>query len=288
MVWDVGTKCGVTGGLMGEKIAPPRPLTLAFVRHVTAPGRYTDQDGLMLQVSAGGAKSWVQRITIQGRRQDIGLGSARVITPAEARRMAARNREIARSGGNPLAPRPDRRRTDRTAPREVSVSRFALTRYQRQVAAGGNLAAIRRERALLLRMVIPLIGRVPVARVIPGDVQGVLDAAAATGPAAAEAIRRQLAALFDEAVEQGLRPDNPARSGQVSTPRRPVRITAEGDERNRRILSELPGFFARIRTSAQRPSLMCLLQFTLLSSRWASTRGSGRFLTGPGCCAARG
>ena len=38
------------------------------------PGRYSDGGGLHLFISKRGAKSWVQRITIDGRRRDVGLG----------------------------------------------------------------------------------------------------------------------------------------------------------------------------------------------------------------------
>lgn len=52
---------------MSDSDQVPKPLTLAFVRHVTVPGRYYDRDGLILTVSSSGAKNWTQRLTIQGR-----------------------------------------------------------------------------------------------------------------------------------------------------------------------------------------------------------------------------
>jgi integrase len=104
----------------------PHRLTLSFVRRVREPGRYYDQDGLILTVSKGGGKSWIQRLTIQGRRQDIGLGSAHLITPAQARRQALKNREIARAGGNPLAPQPDGRRSPRPGGIEEKYAKVPL------------------------------------------------------------------------------------------------------------------------------------------------------------------
>ena len=44
------------------------------VKALSEPGRHTDGDGLHLFISKTGGKSWVQRITIDGRRRDIGLG----------------------------------------------------------------------------------------------------------------------------------------------------------------------------------------------------------------------
>ncbi len=49
-------------------------LSATRVKALGEPGRYSDGDGLHLLISKAGAKSWVQRITIDGRRRDIGLG----------------------------------------------------------------------------------------------------------------------------------------------------------------------------------------------------------------------
>ena len=49
-------------------------LTAAEVRAITKPGRHADGGTLYLFVTPGGSKSWVQRLTIDGRRCDLGLG----------------------------------------------------------------------------------------------------------------------------------------------------------------------------------------------------------------------
>ena len=81
-------------------------LNIGFLRSVTAPGRYGDGNTLFLKV-AGGSKAWIQRLTIEGRRHDIGLGPFPVIGLAEARERAFANRVAVAHGGNPLA---DKRR----------------------------------------------------------------------------------------------------------------------------------------------------------------------------------
>lgn len=245
----------------------PRRLTLSFVRRVREPGRYYDQDGLILTVSKGGGKSWIQRLTIQGRRQDIGLGSAHLITPAQARRQALKNREIARAGGNPLAPQPDGRRSPRTEPREITFSRFTLTRHRRLIAAGLGLTRIKEERSRITRFVIPRIGRIPMARVSTEDIQEALNEIAKTNTNTADAVRRQLAIIFDEAIEARIRPDNPVRSGGITIIKKTRAVTSEGDARNRRILSKLPAFLDALRNSGRRPGIVLLMQFTLLSLR---------------------
>ena len=49
-------------------------LTARFSATVTKPGRHGDGNGLYLLVKPSGAKSWVLRTVVHGRRCDIGLG----------------------------------------------------------------------------------------------------------------------------------------------------------------------------------------------------------------------
>ena len=53
------------------------PVPSAWVRLVPVPGRYPDGNTLYLFVQRSGARSWVQRLVVDGRRRDIGLGSAK-------------------------------------------------------------------------------------------------------------------------------------------------------------------------------------------------------------------
>ena len=48
-------------------------LSAAFVKSAPV-GRHIDGHGLMLVVQASGTRSWIQRIVIQGKRRDMGLG----------------------------------------------------------------------------------------------------------------------------------------------------------------------------------------------------------------------
>ena len=73
------------------------------VRNVKTPGRYSAGETLYLMVWPNGRKSWVQRLTIEGRRTDLGLGPYPTVSLAEVRDKARENRSLAKSGGNPLA-----------------------------------------------------------------------------------------------------------------------------------------------------------------------------------------
>ena len=58
---------------------------------------------LYLRTSASGAKSWIQRILIDGRRVDLGLGGWPVVTLKKARKKALKNRRMVRKGKDPIA-----------------------------------------------------------------------------------------------------------------------------------------------------------------------------------------
>ncbi|CAH1694890.1 hypothetical protein CHELA1G11_21703 [Hyphomicrobiales bacterium] len=73
------------------------------MRALSKPGRHADGNGLYLIVDPSGARRWVLRVVVQGRRRDIGLGGASLVTLAEAREKALTYRKIARAGGDPLA-----------------------------------------------------------------------------------------------------------------------------------------------------------------------------------------
>jgi hypothetical protein len=60
-------------------------LNALVVKGLDKPGRHPDGNGLYLYVAPKGSKSWVQRIVINGRRRDIGLGSYPTISLARAR-----------------------------------------------------------------------------------------------------------------------------------------------------------------------------------------------------------
>ncbi|MCY4528725.1 MAG: Arm DNA-binding domain-containing protein [Chloroflexi bacterium] len=78
-------------------------LSATRVRALKEPGRYSDGGGLHLFISKARRKSWVHRITIDGRRRDIGLGGFPSVSLAQAREKAAANRTAVAGGRDPLA-----------------------------------------------------------------------------------------------------------------------------------------------------------------------------------------
>ena len=79
-------------------------LTARFIQSVIEPGKYHDGGGLglYLRVDKTGSKFWIQRIVINGKRRELGLGSFPITSLAVAREAALANKRIVREGGDPL------------------------------------------------------------------------------------------------------------------------------------------------------------------------------------------
>ena len=60
-------------------------LTVARIKSLTRPGMHADRDGLYLNITKRGSKSWILRYQLSGRRREMGLGSVRHVSLAEAR-----------------------------------------------------------------------------------------------------------------------------------------------------------------------------------------------------------
>jgi hypothetical protein len=81
-------------------------------RSVTAlgPGKYADGGGLWLHKRPDGGGQWVLRVTIHGRRREMGLGSAGEVSLKEAREAAERWRGSVRANLDPIKERERQRR----------------------------------------------------------------------------------------------------------------------------------------------------------------------------------
>jgi integrase len=80
-------------------------LSVASVKAASAPGRYADGNALYLLVGPSSGKSWLARVTRHGRQRDIGLGSASLVTLAQARDLCRTVRIQVRAGLDPIVER---------------------------------------------------------------------------------------------------------------------------------------------------------------------------------------
>jgi hypothetical protein len=84
-------------------------LSAAFVRSAPT-GKHSDGGGLWLHQRADGGAQWFLRVTMHGRRREMGLGPLGQVPLKQARLEAERWRAVAREGKDPIKEREKERR----------------------------------------------------------------------------------------------------------------------------------------------------------------------------------
>lgn len=80
-------------------------LSAVQVAKLKAPGRHSDGGGLYLFIDDSGRRRWIFMYTRSGKRTELGIGSARDLSLANARAEAAAFRAVLASGRDPKAER---------------------------------------------------------------------------------------------------------------------------------------------------------------------------------------
>ena len=76
-------------------------LSVKEIEHAR-PGNYIDGNGLYLQVSKAGSKSWIFRFQLNGKRREMGLGSLATVPPVKARAEAANLKTLVKERIDPI------------------------------------------------------------------------------------------------------------------------------------------------------------------------------------------
>ena len=167
-------------------------MTVMRARALTKSGRYRADPTLYLYVAPGGSKSWVQRIAVNGKRRDIGLGPFPVVSLAEAREAAFENRRLVRRGGDPLAERQkEKRRAAMPTFRKAAelTYRSLRPRWRNEQVATNWMKQL--ERHAMHRL-----GELPVDRIGREDLLAVLTPIWTAKPETARRVRRHIKATL--------------------------------------------------------------------------------------------
>ncbi|MDE0473776.1 MAG: tyrosine-type recombinase/integrase [Gammaproteobacteria bacterium] len=251
-------------------IRRPYRLSARFVATVREPGRYGDGRGsgglsLLVKRTARGdlAKSWAQRIQVDGRARNLGLGVWPHVSLAEARRKCVLNL-VARSRGELLTGR------ERTVPTFGEAAQKVLAIHATGWKPGGRSEAD--WRWTLDNYAMPKLGRRPVDRITAADVMAVLVPIWNEKRVTARKVRQRIGAVMRWAVAQGYREDNPAGDAiGAALPKTGVRP---------RHLAALPygevaGAVAIVRGSGADPATVLAFEFLVLTAcRSAEVRGA--------------
>lgn len=139
-------------------------LTVARVKALSTPGLYGDGGTLYLRVAPRGSRSWIQRVTVGGRRRDIGLGGWPVVSLAKARERAFANRVAIADGRDPLADKRRKVPTFREAARRTAEAN--RSRWSPKTAYNWTQQLERHAFPVLADLPVDRIGREDVLRVL--------------------------------------------------------------------------------------------------------------------------
>jgi integrase len=271
-------------------------LTVTKVRNakpgVSASGKvvkraYQDGDGLFLLVSPGGAKSWMLRVQVDGKRRDIGLGAADVdglgreafgvgdtrysdvplmlrrdLSLAEAREKAAALRKLAKAGSDPKVER-DRQR--------VKVPSFAeaVTEAHEALKSGWSDRTAKAFKASLEEHANPKLGALKVNAIGSAEVITALASIWTEKPVMARKVRSRIGQVLAFAKARGWRADAlpDARELRTGLPKQ-----ARGGNFAAMPFSEVPEFFADQLSKGATASRQALLFSILTSARSGEVR----------------
>ena len=177
-------------------------LSATRVKVLKEPGRYSDGGGLHLFISKAGRKSWVQRITIDGRRRDIGLGGFPSVSLAKAREKAVDNRTTVAAGRDPLA--------EKRKPTIPTFKEAASTVHEANRPRWRNARHAASWLQTLERHAMPKLGNMPIDRIGRTDVLQVLSPIWTTRPETARRVRQRMRTVFRWAMAHGFTETNPA------------------------------------------------------------------------------
>lgn len=238
-------------------------LTAISVRNAK-PGRHADGGGLYLFVKPSGAKTWILRVQVDGKRRDVGLGTLdtsprgtgksddppipipllhrKLLTLAEAREKAAILRDAAKAGLDPIEER-DRER--RSIPNFRDAAKEAHKVLKEGLSEKGADTFINS----LENHAFKMLGDKRVDKIAAADITAALIPIWTSKPDMARKVRQRIGKVLNFAHGKGWRPtEAPGRSVSAGLPRQP-----KGGNYRAMPYADVPAFVGKI--AAQHGSL---------------------------------
>jgi integrase len=260
------------------------------VATLKVPGRYGDGQGLCLQITKGGVKSWLLRYERNGRERWMGLGPLHTVSLQEARERARKAKQLL-DGLDPLETRrTERARAALEQAKAVTFEEAATAYFDAHQAKWSNAKHRGQFLSTMREYAFPKLGKLAVADIDLGSVLGVLEPIWPTKTETASRVRSRIEAVLDWAAVRKLRTgDNPARWKGHLEHVLPARARLAKPKHHAALAySEVPAFMAALR---QRDGIAArALEFTILTAartgevigaQWAEIDLTGKTWTVP-------
>ncbi|MEM5521514.1 integrase arm-type DNA-binding domain-containing protein [Sulfitobacter sp. AS59] len=146
-------------------------LSAQFVKGAPV-GKHCDGAGLWLVKRDDGGAQWVLRVTVHGRRREMGLGGFPALSLAHARKLSDRWRMLAAMGRDPIKEREAESRAVRRE--EISLSIITSDAFEARKAELKGDGTAGRWLSPLNIHVLPKLGKVPVTDLDQRDIRDTL------------------------------------------------------------------------------------------------------------------
>jgi integrase len=236
-------------------------LSARAVAALIAPGRHSDGGGLYLSISADGRRRWVFFFAKGGKQREMGLGSARDVTLARARDLAAECRGHLAEGRDPIEVRKQQRERDRPVPTFGEVADSLIADIEKDWTNDKHRNQWKRALEIDAKLLRPMeVNRIEVEHVLK-----VLRPIWREKPETASRVRSRIERVLDASAALGHRSkENPARwRGNLDS------LLGKRDRLTRGHhkavpIDEMPNFVQQLRGRSATAALA--LEFTLLTA----------------------
>ena len=241
----------------------PQRLNATFVKAVKHPGRYGDGRGghglsILVKPTKSGrlSKTWSQRLRIDGRAVNVGLGPYPVVTLADARKAALENRRVTFQGGDPRAG---------ATPTFAEAAQYVV-RLRRATWRRGSKSEAQ-WKSSLQTYVFPMIGNKPVDQITTAHVLSVLTPIWNGKRVTAQRLRGRISYIMKWCIGRGYRHNDPA--GDAITAALPHKVKRK---QHFRALPhpEVAGALAKVRAAKKWPGIKLAFQFQVLTAARAA------------------
>jgi integrase len=225
---------------------------------LSKPGTYGDGNGLSLKVNGTGGASWFLRVQHEGKRRDIGLGGAKLVTLAAARAKAADARKAIREDGRDLIAEKRKAKVESITFREAALIFHETHRNQWGSAKHADQWINTME-----AYAFPALGSKPVGSVTAGEIISAISEVWTEKPETGRRVRQRICAVLDYAHALGWRnTEAPARSLAVG---KGLPKQTGGKHHLAMPYADVPAFLIRLRASGGVWGRMAL-EFVILTA----------------------
>ena len=177
-------------------------LTVLKAKAMTKVGLHADGGTLFLRVAPGGSRQWIQRISINRKRHDLGLGSFPHVSLQQARERAFANKTAVLNGKDILS--------ERRKQQAMLTFEQATERYHDENQEGWRDNYRKKWGSALYKYAMPRLGHVPVDQITSQAVINLLLSVSSKRSAQARILRQRIRSILEWAQAHGLVTDNVA------------------------------------------------------------------------------